>query len=132
MVGKDPRNELAIQRLIDGYNHNMNGVDIFDQYRSYYSTHPISYRTGLPLFFWLLDTSVVSVYIIYQSASKTADGKVLKHKDFCLGLVWSLITTGILETRPTSTPPPQRHDPGMHLPKFVETRLICSLYHLKA
>lgn len=35
----NPRAALKIPKLIDDYNHNMNGVDLSNQFRAYYSTN---------------------------------------------------------------------------------------------
>ncbi|KAF9117739.1 hypothetical protein BGW39_001849, partial [Mortierella sp. 14UC] len=60
-----PTAELLIPKLIDDYNHYMNGVDISDQYRSYYSTQLTVLRTWMPLFFWIFDTTIIDCYRIY-------------------------------------------------------------------
>ncbi|PWW76547.1 hypothetical protein C7212DRAFT_295130 [Tuber magnatum] len=44
----------------------MRGVDIADQRRSYYSTQLRVVRTWMPLFFWLLDTSIINSFLITQ------------------------------------------------------------------
>ncbi|KAG9069979.1 hypothetical protein KI688_009309 [Linnemannia hyalina] len=46
-----PRAALKIPKLIDDYNHNMNGVDVSNQFRAYYSTQLAVFRTWMPLFF---------------------------------------------------------------------------------
>ncbi|KAF8926507.1 hypothetical protein BGZ58_011127, partial [Dissophora ornata] len=51
---------LPIPKIIDDYNCHMNGVDIADQLRSYYSTQLRTYRTWVPIFFWLLDTTIIN------------------------------------------------------------------------
>ncbi|KAG9070704.1 hypothetical protein KI688_008243 [Linnemannia hyalina] len=55
---------LPIPKIIDDYNHHMNGVDIADQLRSYYSTQLRTYRAWAPIFFWLLDTTIINAYLI--------------------------------------------------------------------
>lgn len=42
---------LDIPAIINDYNHKMNGADLSDQYRSYYSTQLTVFRTWMPLFF---------------------------------------------------------------------------------
>ena len=61
------RKMLPIPEFIDDYNYNMGAVDIADQLRSYYSTQQTSRRNWLPLFYWLLDTSLVNAYQIQKT-----------------------------------------------------------------
>jgi hypothetical protein len=46
----------------------------------------------MPLFFWLLDTAIVNLYLIFKKS-----GENIKHKDFRLQLVWNLIKEGLEE-----------------------------------
>jgi len=50
--------QMMIPLCIDDYNHNMGGVDIADQLRSYYDTQLTSFRTWWPMLFWAFDTMV--------------------------------------------------------------------------
>jgi len=43
------------------------GVDIADQRRSYYYTQLRVCRNWLPLFFWLLDTTVINSFLLAQT-----------------------------------------------------------------
>jgi len=52
----------------------MGGVDIADQYCSYYKTQRRETRNWIPLFNWLLDISVVNSYLLYKHASNTDTG----------------------------------------------------------
>ena len=63
---EESRKVLPIPEFIDDYNYNMGGVDIADQLRSYYSTQQPSCRNWLPLFYCLLDTSLVNAYRIQR------------------------------------------------------------------
>ena len=57
---------LSIPSCIDDYNHFMGGIDIADQYRSYYTTQLIARRNWLPIFFfWILDTALINSFIIF-------------------------------------------------------------------
>jgi hypothetical protein len=58
--------QMMIPLCIDDYNHNMGGVDIADQLRSYYDTQLTSFRTWWPMLFWAFDTMVTNAYFIYQ------------------------------------------------------------------
>jgi len=50
--------------MTDHYNHYKVGVDVADQYRSYYFTQLKCLRNWPPIFYWLLDTSVINSYLI--------------------------------------------------------------------
>ncbi|KAF9118467.1 hypothetical protein BG015_006603, partial [Linnemannia schmuckeri] len=131
----------------------MNGVDISDQYRSYYSTQLPVRRTWMPLFFWILDTTIINAYLIHQ-----AQGGTLSHKEFRIEVAWALIHEGTKgassqqkRTRqhhedPTkkkkeySSPyvtektelPSCRFQPGPHVPKKIEGRPKCFLCRYNA
>lgn len=146
-----PRALLNIPKVIDNYNFNMNGVDVSDQYRSYYSTQLTVYRTWMPFFFWILDTAIVNAYRLHHTS-----GGTLSHKDFWVKLAWALIKEAICNKnvkRPTrneiSDDPkkntkrwyftqacpdlnPLRLSVGMHLPYPTESRLCCDLCQYKA
>lgn len=140
--------KLSIPKIINDYNFNMNGVDISDQYRSYYSTQLTVFRTWLPLFFWILDTTVINTYRIHK-----VQGGQDTHKEFRIKLAWDLIHEGAqgkkrtrqhyqepkpknpkrvyvtkcLETLPTSC-----LAPGRHPPVSVEGRPNCILCRYRA
>ncbi|KGM92626.1 uncharacterized protein PADG_11076 [Paracoccidioides brasiliensis Pb18] len=61
-----PRKNLQIPKIIDDYNHNMNGGDLANQYRASYSSRRVSYRTWLPIFYWILDAAVVNAWRLHQ------------------------------------------------------------------
>jgi hypothetical protein len=72
--------------MIDNYNHHMNGVDIADQLRGYYTTHLTTRRNWVPLFFWLLDTVLVNCHLISK-----LKGRLDSQVEFRQELLWSLI-----------------------------------------
>ena len=75
---------LSIPTCIDDYNQFMGGIDIADQYRSYYTTQLIARRNWLPIFFWLLDTALLNSFIIYREFfnSRVKDSCPFSHKEF--------------------------------------------------
>ncbi|CAG8614778.1 9307_t:CDS:1, partial [Ambispora gerdemannii] len=64
----------------------MNGMDVADQLRSYYNTQQTTRRNWMPLFFWLLDTTIINTYQIIRTLGSTQE-----HKEFRHELVWDLI-----------------------------------------
>lgn len=141
-----PRAQLKIPKLIDDYNHNMNGVDLSDQLRSYYNTQLTVFRTWMPLFFWILDTTVVNAYRIHMLQKGS-----LSHKEFRIQLAWSLIREGARNQQNTSQSkwtrahgasqqshtkkvyitdshsdlPVIRFAPGNHIPMYLDKRTNC-------
>jgi hypothetical protein len=91
VFGDNSKKELPIPKIIDDYNHFMGGVDIADQYRSSYIIQFPVQRIWVPLFFWLLDTSIINSYLIY----KIRYGKKANHKNFRLSIVLDLIKEAI-------------------------------------
>ena len=67
IFGDLSRKVLPIPEFIDDYNYHMGGVDIADQLRSYYCTQQPSCRNWYPLFYWLLDTTLVNAYRIQRT-----------------------------------------------------------------
>jgi hypothetical protein len=55
---------LDIPRLINDYNHWMNGVDTADQHRQGYHTQRRACRNWLCLFYWILDHAVINAFKI--------------------------------------------------------------------
>ncbi|KAF8941422.1 hypothetical protein BGZ58_009505 [Dissophora ornata] len=85
---------LPIPKIIDDYNHHMNGVDIADQLRSYYSTLLRTYRTWVPIFFWLLDTTIINAYLINKLS-----GSSMHHREFRQLLAQDLIDSAKYDSR---------------------------------
>src|SRR5882757_2120692 len=79
VFGNCAKLELAIPTIINDYNSSMNGVDLANQLRSAYETQRLSYRTWLPLFYWILDQAAINAYIL---ATTTGTWKKNSHLDF--------------------------------------------------
>ena len=62
VFGDLSRKELDIPTFIDDYNHNMNGVDLANQFRQVYDTQRISYRIWFPLMHWVFDQAATNAY----------------------------------------------------------------------
>jgi hypothetical protein len=86
VFGVEPTKVLAIPKIIDDYNHKMNGVDIADQLRSYRSLQQTSRRTWFPLFFWLLDTTLVNISLLHAKLGSTNS-----KKEFRVSLAWEIL-----------------------------------------
>jgi len=99
--GPQAHRNLSVPALTADYNDNMGGVDIADQCRTYYATQLRVARNWMPLFFWLLDTTVINAYIIAHELYPThqAYKKDLRwkwHED----LAWELVKEGYYELNP--------------------------------
>lgn len=142
VFGSEFKKKLKIPKIIDDYNNNMNGVDVADQLRSYYSTQKMTQRTWMALFFWLLDTAIINSYRITRTLGLTQE-----HKEFRLELVWSLVNfandTGEVQLRDSTKtkkklkemkrPKVTKHfklsdsqlEPGNHLVEWRKNREAC-------
>ena len=136
---------LEIPHLVNDYNHHMGGVDTADQLRSYNSTQLRARRTWMPLFFWLLDITLVNSFILAKLKKKAKSPVNFRKK-----LLWELISMAkeeeeidILVQPPTkkiritkkSTAddlPESRLKIGNHFPLYNSQRRICIWCNLKA
>jgi len=110
IFNNESRKILPIPEFIDDYNYHMGSVNIADQLRSYYSTQQRCRRNWLPLFYWLLDTSLVNAYRIQRTInSHSGSPRKLQseHFHFRSEVVDQLIHTGI-HLNETATSPPGR------------------------
>ena len=77
--------DLPVPEFIDAYNHYMNGVDQADQLRAYHTSQRPHRRTWLPLWHFLLDTTITNCWRIAQTSSKSRFRRQksrLTHKGF--------------------------------------------------
>lgn len=74
----------------------MGGVDIADQYRSYYNVQITAHRNWFPLFYGLLDIAIVNSFLLAKTALST-HSKRLIHRDFRFDLVEALVKRGHTE-----------------------------------
>jgi hypothetical protein len=122
VFGDQPTMVLGIPKIIDDYNHKMNGVDIADQLRAYRCLQQTSRRTWYPLFFWLLDTTLVNLSILHAKL-----GTTISNTDFRVGLAWDLL-------RATATEQERRVTRSMEEPDISEppTKRVRAVYITKA
>ena len=105
------------------YNLFMGGVDISDQRRSYFSTQLRSVRTWMPLFYWLLNTTIINAFLIAkQSVGGKNNTLCTNQQKFIEDLCWALVKDGAhilnpdsVANIPTSTPLTEtRHEHRNH------------------
>ena len=58
--------------VVHTYNKHMNGVDIADQYSTYYCFLRKTVKWWRKLCFWLLETAVVNSFVLYKDITKPA------------------------------------------------------------
>ena len=54
--------KLDISVWVDDYNHNMNSVDLVNQFHEAYNTQQIMYQNWLPLLHWILNQVAINTY----------------------------------------------------------------------
>jgi len=67
--GAPERIQVPIPVITNDYNQYKVGVDIADQYQSYYFTQLKCLRNWPPIFYWLLDTTIINSYLLTQRLS---------------------------------------------------------------
>ena len=82
---------VPIPVIINDYNCYKVGVDVADQYRSYYFTQLKCLRNWPPIFFWLLDITIINSYLLLcrLTPHSTYPGT---SRSFCIFLAKSIIT----------------------------------------
>ena len=109
---------LPIPGAIDDYNSFMGGVDIADQLRAGFTTQQRGLKPWRPLFYWLLDSSIINAFRLREHQRKAKLGKKKDklrslHRAFRVELVVELLKdpTPTVSKRPYVT----KH---MELPKI--------------
>ena len=102
IFGDKARKKLPIPQFIDDYNYHMGGVDIADQLQSYYNTQLRSCRNWYPLFYWLLDTTLVNCYRIQKTINPRQIVRS-QHYFFRLEIAEQLIQNGLHISSPLSS-----------------------------
>ena len=65
---------LPIPGAIDDYNHHMGGVDIADQLQAGFSTQQCGVKPWRPLFYWLLDSTIINAFWLLEHQRKSKLG----------------------------------------------------------
>ena len=109
---------LPCPAAIVSYNTSMGGVDRGDQLRGYYSCQSKSHKFYKYIFYFLLDTAVTNVYILYTPYTESATFKTVK--DFRVSLAKSLIGDYCSRCRPGRGGTAQHSIPLTHFPQKVD------------
>lgn len=64
LFGQTFKRKLPIPTIINDYNQYMNGVDLAQQFRTFYNTHRTTFRNWLPLLYWFIDAAIVNAFRI--------------------------------------------------------------------
>ena len=99
--GQNARKEIPVPALTADYNDKMGGVDIADQLRAYLTTQLRVARNWMPLFFWLIDTTLINCFILARENHPSAkvynkSNRWRWHED----LAWDLVHEGYKELNP--------------------------------
>jgi hypothetical protein len=84
---------LPIPGAINDYNHHMGGVDIADQLRVKFSTQQRGVKPWRPLFYWLLDTTIINALRLseHKKKAKLLRSEKSVHRAFREALVSELL-----------------------------------------
>ncbi|RPB02906.1 hypothetical protein L873DRAFT_1761793 [Choiromyces venosus 120613-1] len=104
---------FSIPVIIDNYSHNMNGVNLADQLCASYPTQLTSLHNWLPLFFWILDTSVINSFILYCLSHPNA-----KHHQFHLDLLTALFKDSKKKPKPRIQTTYKKKTTRQYRPKY--------------
>ena len=109
VFGDLPMKELSIPDFIDLYNHFMNGVDVADQLRSYYTSQRVHLKNWKPLWHFLLDTTVCNCFKIASTTPQKPYTELrshVRHRAFNMELI-----NGLYENSERLNAParPRRH-----------------------
>ncbi|QSS54066.1 hypothetical protein I7I53_01518 [Histoplasma capsulatum var. duboisii H88] len=69
IFGDNWQKAVEIPTIIDDYNHNMNGIDLANQYRASYETHMPTNHTWLAILYWIIDHAIINAYILHRLAT---------------------------------------------------------------
>jgi len=110
--GQLPVRELAVPTATADNNLYMGRVDIADQRRSYYFTQLQVVRTWMPIFFWLLDTTIINSFLLAsQTMSSDRNPQWSVHSKFRERLACDLVAQGFEQLNPTHSQPLQSLPP---------------------
>ena len=92
---------LPIPKAINDYNYYMGGVDIADQLQTGFSTQQRGIKPWRPLFYWLLDSTIINAFRLSEHQRKAKligkDKVRSAHRAFCESLVKELLKDPLLK-----------------------------------
>jgi len=94
--------ELDIPVIVDAYNQHKVGVDVADQYRTYFDIQHISRHNWYPLFCWILETALINRLIIYRDLPANKECTVDRF-GFRLSIVHDFLPVGSPSTMKSSS-----------------------------
>ena len=122
--------DRAKPAVISLYNKNMNGVDVNDQYRSYYSVGSPSKKWWKYLAWFFVNISIVNGFVLYKLQIDSR--RRLKHLDFRLLLAKQLVSDYNGYKKRSSAPASRRNDvdlgvsvKGHNMVKTSERKRAC-------
>ena len=140
-VGQGRQNVTIPSAVLD-YNKNMNGLDLADQYRAYYSVGRSGSKWWRYCFWFLVQTSIVNAFLLYRRANlprarrNTPEGE---HLQFRVQLLRNLLehssrqqATNIQQSPSVSgrVAPVEQHK-SVRLPGNKKTCYVCSKNKVK-
>jgi hypothetical protein len=131
-----PRRNGAVRELIQTspilleYTTHMRGVDVADQLRASYSCQVRSHKWWHRIFFFLLDLSVVNMYIYYLNCVQHVNERrrpltPMTHLQFKKGLCEALLHGWPRKTTHPTDFPPVPPQPAICVPRYSSTRRQC-------
>jgi hypothetical protein len=134
---KDPYEHtrlLPIPGMIDDYNHHIGRVDIADQLQSKFSTQQCSAKPWKPLFYWLLDTTIINAFLISENRrkAKLSLDKKDKIRSAHRAFREALVTALLLDLHKSTNKPPNLYItkttqlPPIRLTRPIEIHQIVS------
>ena len=130
---------LPIPMAIDDYNHFIGGVDIANQLRAGFSIQRRGVKPWRPLFYWLLDSTIINAFILSEHERKAKlKGKIdnvrSAHRSFREKLVSDLLKDPkatikqMYITKLTTTLPRIRHTTPIGIHRQIRTKQAACLY----
>lgn len=106
---------------VNSYNHNMNGVDISDQYSVSYPFTRKTIKWWRKVFFWLLDASITNSYILYKELEQSPKRHIAYRRSIVTALATQYISSA--PPRPRIGRPRKRAHPDSGDPERLNGKL---------
>lgn len=112
--------------MLRDYTTYMRGVDVADQLKAPYSSHPRSHKWWHRMFWFLIDMTKVNMYIMYLSHAVEGRNPILhpmSHSQFKTALAKALLRNW--EHRMDISNAELTHRPKIHMPSYTHLRRPC-------